>query len=226
MGRGDRLKKWRSQKGCASPNPSGLPGRPKKRAEIGAMAREILGEEDRHGRTELERLIGQMLKRAHQGSFKHGEPVAVAQNLNVNAEMNQGEMTIPDGIPRPVWGPVETTIEIEAAWSEIRELLEKREAAKKPKALPVHRESKPSAIEPQCSFIDRICPEGFDKPSGKAFGNGIGWPSRLQKTPREAGTGTGLRRGVGGDAPDAREAGAGTCTCRDHALAHAAFRSR
>jgi hypothetical protein len=32
-----------------------------------------LGEEDRHGRTELEWLIRRMLKRAHQGSFKHAE---------------------------------------------------------------------------------------------------------------------------------------------------------
>jgi hypothetical protein len=32
------------------------------------------------------------------------------------------------------------------------------------------RESKPVAIEPQRHFIDRICPEGSDKPSGKALG--------------------------------------------------------
>jgi hypothetical protein len=38
------------------------------------------------------------------------------------------------------------------------------------KLLKPREESKSAAIEPQRSFIDRICPEGFDEPSGKAFG--------------------------------------------------------
>jgi hypothetical protein len=56
--------------------------------------------------------------------LRFGRLGAVAQNLNVNAEMNQGEMTIQEvdamflrmGIPRPVWGPG-VTIAIEAVRS-------------------------------------------------------------------------------------------------------------
>ena len=127
------------------------------------MAREILWEEDRQGRTELERLLRHIARRANQGSYRHaelllnygfGKPLAIQQNLNVNAEMSQdgmsqdgmrieqvdaklNEMFGKMGIPPPVWTPAGRTINIDAVRSEIRELLEKREAAKRPKALPV-----------------------------------------------------------------------------------------
>lgn len=143
------MKKWRWQKGCASPNPSGFPGRPKKHKEIAALTREIFAEEDpRTGRTELERLIRQMLRRAHQGSFKHaevllnygfGKPLAVQQNLNVNQNLDGAEMSIEQvdaklgemfsrmGIPRPVWQTGGPVIDIEAVDARIEVLLEKLE---------------------------------------------------------------------------------------------------
>jgi hypothetical protein len=150
------LEKWKWKKGCPTPNVNGLGGRPKK-TEIGALTREILAEEHpKTGRTELERLIRQMLRRAHQGSFRHaevllaygfGKPLAVQQNVNLNVddlelsieEVNAklGEMYSQMGIPRPVWTAAGRTSDITAVRTEIRELLEKREQAKRPKALPV-----------------------------------------------------------------------------------------
>jgi len=149
------ISKYKWKKG-QSGNPSGLPGRPKK-AEIGALTREILAEEHpKTGRTELERLIRQMLRKAHQGSFKHaelllnygfGKPLAVQQNLNLNVDDRELSIQEVDaqldqmfsrmGVPRPVWSPAGPAIDIVAVRSEISDLLEKREAAKRPKALPV-----------------------------------------------------------------------------------------
>src|SRR6516162_7315355 len=121
--RRENISKHQWKKG-QSGNPSGLPGR-RKTSEIGALTREILAEEHpKTGRTELERLIRQMLRKAHQGSFKHaelllnygfGKPLAVQQNLNLNQNLDGAEMSLEQvdakltehfdklGIPKPIW---------------------------------------------------------------------------------------------------------------------------
>jgi len=159
MGKGDRLRKWRWQKGGGSPNPGGVSKRPTtKRADIALLTREIFAEEDpRSGRTELERLIRQMLRRAHQGSFKHaevllnygfGKPLAVQQNLNVNQNLDGAEMSLEQvdakltehfdklGIPKPIWSVQGPVLDIEAIDARIEVLVKKREENKKPKPAP------------------------------------------------------------------------------------------
>jgi len=144
----------RFKKGQPSANPAGRP----KHAVFDQAARAILSDVDpKLQKSGAERLVEQMFRRALQGSFKHAELLLgyamgrpVAQNLNLTANVNNesqmsieqvdaklGEMFGRMGIPKPVWGPGGRTIDIEAVRSEIGELLEKREAAKKPKALPV-----------------------------------------------------------------------------------------
>src|SRR6516225_9148471 len=130
---------YRFKKGnCANPN-----GRPK-HAVFDQAAREILSAVDpKLQKSGAERLVEQMFRRALQGSFKHAELLLgyamgrpVAQNLNLNAEINKPEMSIEQvdakltdmfsrmGIPRPVWSPAGRTIDIQAVRSEIRKLLE------------------------------------------------------------------------------------------------------
>lgn len=120
--------------------------------------REILSEVNpKTGRTELEQLLRQLLRRAHQGSMKSadsvlerafGKAVAIQQNLNVNAEVNQGEMTLAEvdakltehfnklGVPKPIWAPGGPVLDIEAIDKRIEVLLEKKRQDEKPKTPP------------------------------------------------------------------------------------------
>jgi len=121
--------------------------------------REILSEVNpRTGRTELEQLLRQLLRRAHQGNDKcadtvleraFGRAVAVQQNLNLNANMsNECELSLEEvraeldkrheemGIP-PTVVTVQGHRQVnrEAVKARVEELLAKREerkAARKP----------------------------------------------------------------------------------------------
>jgi hypothetical protein len=128
-----------------------------RRAEIGAIAREILWEEDRHGRTELEKLLRQIKRRANQGSYRHadlllsygfGKPLATQQNLNINTQVGESEMSLEQvdakltehfnklGIPKPVWSVQGPVLDIEAIDQRIEVLVKKLEEDKKPKPVP------------------------------------------------------------------------------------------
>ena len=63
-------KEMRWKKGCASPNPKGRP----RTAEISQVVREALGREDpKTGRTELETIVQNWIRRTKQGDAKKGE---------------------------------------------------------------------------------------------------------------------------------------------------------
>ena len=118
--------------------------------------REILSEVNpKTGRTELEQLLRQLLRRAHQGSMKSadavlerafGKAVAVQQNLNINANMSdESQMSAKEihalvekkhqemGIPPTVISVQgHREVDREAVRARVKELLEKMRV----KALP------------------------------------------------------------------------------------------
>ena len=139
--------KWK--KGCKSPNPTGRP----KHAVFDQAARAILSEVDpKLQKSGAERLVEQMFRRALQGSFRHAELLLgyamgrpVAQNLNLNANMNSESQTSPEevhqklagmfermGIPRAVATPAGLRVDLNAVQARVNQLIEKR----RQKALP------------------------------------------------------------------------------------------
>jgi len=139
----------RLKKGEPSPNPAGRP----KHAVFDQAARAILSEIDpKLQKSGAERLVEQMFRRALQGSFKHAELLLgyamgrpVAQNLNLNANVNSESQTSPEevhqkltgmfermGIPRAVATPAGLRVDLNAVQARVNQLLEKQ----RQKALP------------------------------------------------------------------------------------------
>jgi hypothetical protein len=154
VARRGNISKYKWKKGDISPNPSGLPGRPKL-LEIGTMIDAIFAEvHPRTGKTNLQTLLEMWYRRAKQGdtnkgrillAYKFGLPIA--QALNINANLDESEMTAEQvhqklteyhdklGIPKPVWSPGGLSLDRDGIRRRIEELLAKREerkAARKP----------------------------------------------------------------------------------------------
>jgi hypothetical protein len=127
-------------------------GRPK-HALFDQAARAILAEVNpKLQKSGAERLVEQMFRRALQGSFKHAELLLgyamgrpVAQNLNLNANVNNESQTSPEevhqklagmfermGIPRAVATPAGLRVDLNAVQARVNQLIEKR----RQKALP------------------------------------------------------------------------------------------
>jgi hypothetical protein len=139
----------RFKKGQPSANPNGRP----KHAVFDQAARAILSEVDpKLQKSGAERLVEQMFRRALQGSFRHAELLLgyamgrpVAQNLNLNANVNNESQTSPEevhqklagmfermGIPRAVATPAGLRVDLNAVQARVNQLIEKR----RQKALP------------------------------------------------------------------------------------------
>jgi hypothetical protein len=155
------LGKWKWRKGCASPNPSGLPGRPKKleiqtivRAfpEFGEVVALELNKKDRYGRTNLQMMVETWTRRARQLDTEKGKVLIAAyiawfelQQSQAGQNFNQSQMDIGQvhaklaehysklGIPKPVWSPGGLTLDRDAVRSRIEQLLEKRRVKGLPK---------------------------------------------------------------------------------------------